>query len=109
MALAQPQRAVAALEESEKRFPREAGPSLELAQAYTQTGRFDDALAACDRALGKSEGMTTLAGYSAREQILRLKGDTAAAEQTRAEAQQFACALPAPVAGSMVGPSAENR
>jgi tetratricopeptide (TPR) repeat protein len=101
VALDQPARAVAALEASEQRFPREAGPSLQLAQVYMRVGRFDEALEACELAMGKSAGAAALAVYSTREQIHRLKGDECAADQTRAEAQQIAATMPAPVPGTM--------
>jgi tetratricopeptide (TPR) repeat protein len=93
LALQKPERAIPILEQSETDRPGDERLPLQLARAYAAAGRFADAMAACDRAMGKSQGVAQLAVYTAREQIERRMGDEAGARQTLQASRIFACAL----------------
>ncbi len=92
--LGDPARAVPALQASERELPDDYNPPARLAVLYRETGRYDDALAASDRALAKAYGPRKIGIYTARVQIFQKKGDAAAARRTMEEAIQFAETLP---------------
>ena len=89
-----PEKAVPMLQESEKDFPGDYNPPARLAAAYREMKRFDDALAASDRALAKVYGPRKLRVYAVRADIYKAKGDAAAAKKTVQEALAFAESLP---------------
>jgi tetratricopeptide (TPR) repeat protein len=88
-----PERAVPMLEASERDFPDDYNPPARLAVAYKTMGRWDDALAASDRALPKAYGPRKIGIWMARADILAGKDDHPAArravEQALAEADAF--------------------
>lgn len=88
-----PERAVPMLEASERDFPDDYNPPARLAVAYKAIERWDDALAASDRALPKAYGPRKIGIWMARADILAGKGDHPAArravEQALAEADAF--------------------
>ncbi len=88
-----PERAVPMLEASERDFPDDYNPPARLAVAYKAMERWDDALAASDRALPKAYGPRKIGIWMARADILAGKGDHPAArralEQALAEADAF--------------------
>ena len=82
------------LEESERDFPSDYNPPARLAAAYRAMGKYDDALAAIDRALSKSYGPRRIGQFRTRADILIAKGDKEGARKTLAEAIAYAKALP---------------
>jgi len=60
--------------------------------------RYDDALAACNRALDKAYGAPKASLYLTKAKILEDKGDGEAARQAYADGIAFAKTLPEPVA-----------
>ncbi|AKF84034.1 Tetratricopeptide repeat-containing protein [Myxococcus fulvus] len=95
MKLGTPERAIPALEQSEKDLPQDYNPPARLATLYRTVGRLDDALAASDRALARVQGSRRLSVMSGRVDILVARKDTAAAVKTLEEALAFAKTLPA--------------
>ncbi|MGE6760230.1 thioredoxin family protein [Corallococcus interemptor] len=95
MTLEQPQRAIPALEQSEKDLPQDYNPPARLATLYRLSGRLDDALAANDRALARVQGARRLSVLSGRADIQAARKDTAGAVKTLEEALTFAKTLPA--------------
>lgn len=94
LALDEPERALPMLEESEKDLPEDYNPPARLAIAYKAMKRWDEALAASDRALAKAYGPRKLGILTTRADILAGKGDSAAARQTVEGAIRFAESLP---------------
>jgi tetratricopeptide (TPR) repeat protein len=92
--LGQPERAIPMLEASERDLPGDYNPPARLAVAYLWMKRWDDALAASDRALAKAYGPRKLGLYSTRADILSGKGDREAARRSLEEAIAYANALP---------------
>ncbi|MCP3099696.1 thioredoxin family protein [Myxococcus sp. K15C18031901] len=94
MKLGAPERAVPAIEQSEKDLPRDYNPPARLATLYRLQGRLDDALAANDRALALVQGSRRLSVLSGRADIHVARKDPAAAAKTLEEAIAFAKTLP---------------
>ncbi len=92
--LGQPQRGIAMLEASERDFPDDYNPPARLALAYRAMKKYDEALAASDRALQRSYGPRKLVILQARARIYADKGDPQAARRTLEEALAWAEALP---------------
>jgi len=92
--LKQPERALPMLQASEKALPDDFNPPARLAVAYRDLGRFDEALAATDRALARARGPRKLRIYSTRAAVQEKKGDPAAARRTLDDALAFAATLP---------------
>jgi tetratricopeptide (TPR) repeat protein len=95
--LGEVEKAVPMLQLSEKEFPEDCNPPARLATAYLKLKRYDDALAASDRAMAKpmADGPRRLLYYQTRIDILTGKGDTAAAKKTLEQEIVYAQALPA--------------
>ena len=89
-----PERAIPMLEASERDFPDDYNPPARLAVAYKAMKRYEDALAASDRALERAYGPRKILILSNRADIYAAKGDTAAARQTVEEALRTAEAFP---------------
>ncbi len=95
LALGQPERVVPALLASERDFPEDYNPPQRLALAYGAMKRYDEALAASDRAMALAYGPRKLVVYRTRVDLLTKKGDTAAARKTLQEMLAYAEGLPA--------------
>ncbi len=94
LALGEPLRAEKALEQSERDLPADYNPPARLASIYRAARRYDDALAAVDRALGKVYGPRALRLYDLKADMLVDKGDRAGARKTLDRALAIARALP---------------
>jgi hypothetical protein len=92
--LNQPEKAIPMLEQSQRDLPNDYNPPARLAVAYKAMGRFDDALAASDRALKLVYGPRKIGVYRTRADIYAAKGDKEAAKQTIREAIAYAESLP---------------
>jgi tetratricopeptide (TPR) repeat protein len=94
IALGEPKRAVPALQASERDLPNDYNPPARLATAYLELGRYDDALAACERASRRVYGPRRLRVEETRASIYQKKGDLAAARRALAGAVALAESLP---------------
>jgi tetratricopeptide (TPR) repeat protein len=94
LALDEPERAVEMLRASERDLPGDYNPPARLASAYRAMKRWDDALAASDRALAKAYGPRKLGILQTRADIYKDKGDLASARKTIEEALRVAESLP---------------
>jgi tetratricopeptide (TPR) repeat protein len=94
VALGQPERVVPALLASEKDFPDDYNPPARLAIAYGAMSRWDEALAASDRAIARVYGPRKLVVYRTRVDLLTKKGDSVQARKTLGEMLTYAEALP---------------
>ena len=92
--LGQPERSLPMLLASERDLPDDYNPPARLANTYKALKRWDEALAASDRAMAKSYGPRRLLIYQTRIDIYEGKGDKAAARRTLEEAIRYAEALP---------------
>ncbi|MGH9315719.1 MAG: thioredoxin family protein, partial [Thermoanaerobaculia bacterium] len=90
LALQQPERAIPMLEASERDLPDDYNPPARLAAAHKAMKRYDDALAASDRALVKAYGPRKLLILQTRADIYTARGDAAAARRTLEEALRTA-------------------
>jgi hypothetical protein len=93
--LEQPERALPMLLASEKDLPDDYNPPARLAVVYNALKRWDDALAAADRALPRMTGPRRLRVLDAKVEAQQGKGDVAGARRTLEEAIAFAEKLPA--------------
>jgi len=93
-ALGQPERAVPMLQASERDLPGDYNPPARLAIAYRDMHRWNDALAASDRALDKAYGPRTLTMLQVRTDIYLGMADTTQARSTLERAIRTAEALP---------------
>jgi thiol-disulfide isomerase/thioredoxin len=89
-----PGRVVAALQASERDLPHDYNPPARLATAYKAMKRWDDALAASDRALAKAYGPRRIGMLQTRADIFKGRGDSDNARKTLADALREAEALP---------------
>src|SRR4051794_3147227 len=94
LGLKQPEKAIAMLEQSERDLPKDYNPPARLISAYRAAGRFDDSLAASDRALKLAYGPRKIGIYRSRAATYLAKGDKASAKKTMEEAIQYAQSLP---------------
>ena len=94
VALGQPERVVPALRQSEKDFPDDYNPPQRLAIAYGAMKKYDEALAASDRAMALAYGPRKLVVFRTRVDILTKKGDAVQARRTLGEMLAYAEALP---------------
>jgi tetratricopeptide (TPR) repeat protein len=92
--LAEPERAIPMLQASERDLPADYNPPARLAVAYKAMKKYDEALAASDRALAKAYGPRKLGMLQTRADIYKEKGDTAAARRTIEQAVELAESLP---------------
>jgi hypothetical protein len=88
------ERAVPMLLRSEKDFPQDYNPPARLALVYLKLKRYDDALAASDRALARVYGPRKLRVFAVRADIQTGMGNPAAARKTLEDALAYAEALP---------------
>jgi tetratricopeptide (TPR) repeat protein len=94
VALGQPERAIPMLEASERDLPGDYNPPARLAIAYKAAKKYDEALAASDRALAKAYGPRKIGILQTRADIYAAKGDSAAARRTIEETLRYAEGLP---------------
>jgi tetratricopeptide (TPR) repeat protein len=95
LGLQQPEKAIAMLEQSERDLPKDYNPPARLISAYRAAKRYDDALAASDRALKLAYGPRKVGIYRSRAAVYLAKGDKESARRTITEAIEYAQALPA--------------
>lgn len=89
-----PGKAIPMLEQSERDFPDDYNPPARLVAAYKALERWDDALAASDRAVARGYGPRLLGILRTRADILLAKGDVAGARAVLTDAIARANALP---------------
>jgi tetratricopeptide (TPR) repeat protein len=94
MEMGEPQRAIPMLEASERDFPKDYNPPARLATAYKEMKRWDEALAATDRALALAYGPRTLLILRTRADVQLAKGDKAGARATIEKALKVAEDMP---------------
>ncbi|MBI1797553.1 MAG: thiol reductase thioredoxin [Candidatus Eisenbacteria bacterium] len=89
------ERAIPMLEASERDFPDDYNPPARLANAYRALKRWDEALAASDRAMQRAYGPRKLLLYANRTDIFLGRADSTSARRTVQEAIAHAKSLPA--------------
>jgi len=89
-----PEKAVPMLEQTERDLPNDYNAPSRLAVAYKAMGKFDEAIAANDRALAKAYGPRKIGIYRTRADIFIAKGDKEAAKEAINEAIRYAESLP---------------
>ena len=94
VAIGEPQRAVPMLEQSERDFPADYNPPARLATALLELKRYDEALDAVKRALGRAYGPRKLRLWSLEADICLAKGDKPAARRALEDALAFAKTVP---------------
>jgi hypothetical protein len=94
MMLKTPERAMAAVQQSEKDLPDDYNPPARQALLYREMQKYDEGIDASRRALGKAYGPRKLRIYDVLADIQTKKGDTAGAKATLQEALQYADTLP---------------
>jgi tetratricopeptide (TPR) repeat protein len=96
LALGTPEKAVPMLQLSEKEFPDDCNPPARLATAYFNMKKYDEALAASDRAMAKpmADGPRKLLYFDTRVSIYAGMGNSTAAKKTLEAAIAFAQGLP---------------
>jgi tetratricopeptide (TPR) repeat protein len=92
--LKEPERAVPMLQASERDLRDDYNPSSRLAVAYKAMKKYDDALAASDRALAKAYGPRKLGILQTRADIYKEMGNLPEAKKTMEEAIELAESLP---------------
>ena len=92
--LGEPERAIPMLQASERDLPRDYNPPARLALAYKAMKKYDEALAASDRALAKAYGPRKIQYLQTRSDIYKEKGDAAAAKKAMEQAIELAESLP---------------
>ncbi len=92
--MGEPARALPMLEASERDLPSDYNPPARLSTALKALSRWDEAMAASDRAMARAYGPRKLLLYRTRADIYAGKGDVASARRTLEEAIRFAEALP---------------
>jgi len=92
--LKQPERAVAMLQQSAKDFPSDYNPPARLAVVYLDLKKYDEALAASDKALTLAYGPRKLGFYTTRANIYVARGDSVSARGTLEKGIKEGEALP---------------
>ena len=92
--LGAPEKAIPMLEQSARDFPDDYNPHARMAVAYRAMKRYDDAIAASDRALRMSYGPRKLGQLRTRADIYTDMGNREAARRTIEEAIAYAKSLP---------------
>jgi tetratricopeptide (TPR) repeat protein len=94
IAMGEPQRAIPMLEASERDFPGDYNPPARLALAYKELKRWDDALAAADRALVHAYGPRRIRILVGRSEVLLARGEKEKGRASLKAALDAAEALP---------------
>jgi len=95
LGLKEPEKAIAMLEQSERDLPKDYNPPARLVSAYREAHRYDDALAASERALKLAYGPRKIGIFRNRASVFVAQGDKASARKTIEEAVHYAESLPA--------------
>jgi tetratricopeptide (TPR) repeat protein len=93
--MGQPERALRALEQSERDFPADYNPPMRLCTLYDELRRFDDAAAACRRAIERADPLIKLRVSDVLCGVYEHRGDPTGAHRIAAEALRAAEAVPA--------------
>lgn len=93
--LGEPARAIPMLEASERDLPDDYNPPARLAVALNAMKKYDEALAASDRALARAYGPRKVGILRTRSEIYAAKGEPGAAKKTMEETVRYAESLPA--------------
>ena len=102
--LGTPEKAIPMLEQSERDFPRDYNPPARLGTVYRTMKKYDESLAAYDRALKLAYGPRKIGILRGRAETLLAKGDKEAAKQTMRDAIAYAKSLPSgQVSERMIG------
>ena len=88
-------RAIPMLQASEKDFPKDYNPPARLAVALNAVKKYDEALAASDRALARAYGPRKIGILRTRAEIYAAMGNAGAARETLQETVRYAESLPA--------------
>ena len=92
--LGEPERAVPMLQASERDLPDDYNPPARLALTYKAMKKYDEALAASDRALAKAYGPRKISYLQTRSDIYREMGNVPAAKKAMEQAIELAESLP---------------
>jgi tetratricopeptide (TPR) repeat protein len=92
--LHKPDLALPEVQRAERELPKDYNPPRLEAGLYRDLGRYDDALQACDRAMGKAYGLAKLRLYLLRGKIQELNGEPEAAKKTYNDGVAFGQTLP---------------
>ena len=92
--LKEPERAIPMLQASERDLPGDYNPPARLAVAYRAMKKYDDALAASDRALAKAYGPRKLGILQTRSDIYKEMGNLPEARKAMQQAVELAESLP---------------
>ena len=95
LALNEPARAIPMLEASERDLPDDYNPPARLAVALNALKKYDEALAASDRALARAYGPRKIGILRTRAEIYAAMGNPGAARETLQETVRYAESLPA--------------
>ncbi len=94
LALGDPARALPVLALSERDFPRDYNPPARIAKVDLELERYDDGLAAIERALSLGYGPRKVRLYLLKADLLTARGDKSGAAATLREAKAYAAQLP---------------
>ena len=94
IALKQPEKAIPMLQQSERDLPDDYNPPARLAAAYRAMGKYDEALAASDRAMKLVYGPRKIGVMRTRADIYTAMGNKEAARKVIEEAIVYAETLP---------------
>jgi tetratricopeptide (TPR) repeat protein len=94
LALGDAARALPMLASSEHDFPSDYNPPARLAKVDLELKRYDDGVAAIERALSRGYGPRKVRLYLLKADLLAAKGDKLGAVETLREAQTYATQLP---------------
>ena len=107
--LGTPEKAVPMLLESEKALPNDYNPPARLTSAYVAMKKWDDAIAASDRALKLGYGPRMLGTYQKRADAFAGKGDAAMARKTMDDAIAYAKGLANPASDATIASLTKKR
>lgn len=94
LALGDPARALPALVSSERDLPADYNPPARIAKVDFELKRYDDGLAAIERALSRGYGPRKVRLYLLKADLLAARGDPSGATATLHQAQAYAGQLP---------------
>ncbi len=109
LAMGEPARAIPMLEQSQRDFPKDFNPPARLARAYTELGKYDDAIAASDRALTLAQGPRRVRIELGKADAQDKKGDKVGEKKTLEETLAFIATLPAAQTSSKLKAAVDDR